>query len=154
MQHIPDPAGETVKNKELSKMDILERISQVRREEYEFTGHVEDAVFVFKGVLGEALVRQPKFAGDAVKVIAAFSEKPVQSDFYEVFEQEKMSNLIPRLAVKTAILCVPHKEAARIAEQLIKCGIVRILNWSGEILHTESSAAILNEEPPAVGDQK
>ena len=30
-------------------MDILERISQVRKEDYEFTGNVEDAVFVFKG---------------------------------------------------------------------------------------------------------
>ena len=134
-------------------MDILERISQVRKEDFEFTGHVEDAVFVFKGVLGEALVRQPKFAGDAVKIIAAFSEKPVQSDFYEVFEQEKMSNLIPRLSVKTAILCVPHKEAAHIAEQLIKCGIVRILNWSGAVLSTESRTAILNEEPPCIGNQ-
>ena len=131
-------------------MDILERISQVRKENFEFTGHVEDAVFVFKGVLGETLVRQPKFAGDAVKIIAAFSEKPVQSDFYEVFEQEKMSNLIPRLAVKTAILCVPHKEAVHVAEQLFKCGIVRILNWSGEVLCTSNSAVILNEEPPCV----
>lgn len=153
MQHIPDLTGGIIKNKELSEMDILERISQVRKESFEFTGHVEDAVFVFKGVLGEALVRRPKFAGDAVKVIAAFGEKPVQSDFYEVFEQEKMSNLIPRLAVKTAILCVPHKEAAHVAEQLIKCGIVRILNWSGEFLQSEKNAAILNEEPPCVTNQ-
>jgi NADH/NAD ratio-sensing transcriptional regulator Rex len=102
-------------------MDILERISQVRKEDYEFTGNVEDAVFVFKGVLGETLVKQANFAGDAVKIVAAFTEKPVQSNFYEVFELEKMSNLIPRLAVKTAILCVPHKEAAYVAEQLIKC---------------------------------
>ena len=134
-------------------MDILKRISQVRKEDCEFTGHVEDAVFVFKGVLGETLVRQPKFAGNAVKIIAAFSEKPVQSDYYEVFEQEKMSNLIPRLAVKTAILCVPHKETAHIAEQLIKCGIVRILNWSGEFLSADPKAAVLNEEPPCVTNQ-
>ena len=134
-------------------MDILERISQVRKEDFEFTGHVEDAVFVFKGVLGETLVRQPKFAGDAVKIIAAFSEKPIQSDYYEVFEQEKMSNLIPRLAVKTAILCVPHKEAAYVAEQLIKCGIERILNWSGAFITADTRTAILNEEPPCVNGQ-
>ena len=131
-------------------MDILERISQVRKEDYEFNGNVEDAVFVFKGVLGETLVKQANFAGDAVKILAAFTEKPVQSNFYEVFELEKMSNLIPRLTVKTAILCVPHKEAAYIAEQLIKCGISRILNWSGEFLTTKTNTAILNEEPPCV----
>ena len=131
-------------------MDILERISQVRKEDYEFNGNVEDAVFVFKGVLGETLVKQANFAGDAVKILAAFTEKPVQSNFYEVFELEKMSNLIPRLTVKTAILCVPHKEAAYIAEQLIKCGISRILNWSGEFLTTKTNTAILNEEPPSV----
>ena len=131
-------------------MDILERISQVRKEDYEFNGNVEDAVFVFKGVLGETLVKQANFAGAAVKILAAFTEKPVQSNFYEVFELEKMSNLIPRLTVKTAILCVPHKEAAYIAEQLIKCGISRILNWSGEFLTTKTNTAILNEEPPCV----
>ena len=66
---------------------------------------------------------------------------------------EKMSNLIPRLAVKTAILCVPHKEAAHIAEQLIKSGITRILNWSGEFLSTECKAVILNDEPPCVNNK-
>ena len=135
-------------------MDILKRIVQARKEDHEFTGDVEDAVFVFKGVSGETLVKQANFAGDAVKVLAAFTEKPVQSNFYEVFELEKMSNLIPRLAVKTAILCVPHKEAAYIAEQLIKCGIERILNWSGAILTTGTSAAILNEEPPCINREK
>ena len=135
-------------------MDILKRIVEARKEDHEFTGDVEDAVFVFKGVSGETLVKQANFAGDAVKVLAAFTEKPVQSNFYEVFELEKMSNLIPRLAVKTAILCVPHKEAAYIAEQLIKCGIERILNWSGAILTTGTSTAILNEEPPCVNRGK
>ena len=129
-------------------MDVLMRISEVRKNGLEFTGTVEEAVFIFKGVLGETLVRESNFAGNAVKILAAFSEKPVQSDFYEVFEQEKMSNLIPRLAVKTAILCVPHKEAAYTVEQLIKCGITRILNWSGENVTTNTGAAILNEEPP------
>lgn len=129
-------------------MDVLKRISEVRKNGLEFTGTVEEAVFIFKGVLGETLVRESNFAGNAVKILAAFSEKPVQSDFYEVFEQEKMSNLIPRLAVKTAILCVPHKEAAYTVEQLIKCGITRILNWSGENVTTNTGAAILNEEPP------
>ena len=129
-------------------MDVLKRISEVRKNGLEFTGTVEEAVFIFKGVLGETLVRQSNFAGNAVKILAAFSEKPVQSDFYEVFEQEKMSNLIPRLAVKTAILCVPHKEAAYTAEQLVKCGIIRILNWSGENVTTNAGAVILNEEPP------
>ena len=134
-------------------MDILERIVQVRKEDYDFTGRVEDAVFVFKGVLGEALVKQSNFAGDAVKILAAFCDKPIQSNYYEVFEMEKMSNLIPRLAVKTAILCVPHREAASIAEQLIKSGITRILNWSGEFLSTESQVAILNDESPCVNDK-
>lgn len=129
-------------------MDVLKRISEVRKNGLEYTGTVEEAVFIFKGVLGETLVRESNFAGNAVKILAAFSEKPVQSDFYEVFEQEKMSNLIPRLAVKTAILCVPHKEAAYTVEQLIKCGITRILNWSGENVTTNTGAAILNEEPP------
>ncbi len=65
-------------------MDILERISQVRKEDYEFTGNVEDAVFVFKGVLGETLVKQVNFAGDAVKILAAFTEKPVQQSYIKV----------------------------------------------------------------------
>ena len=134
-------------------MEILERIVQVRKEGLEFTGQLEDAIFVFKGALGETLVKQLNFAGNAVKILAAFCDKPFQSNYYEVFEMEKMSNLIPRLAVKTAILCVPHKEAAHFAEQLIKSGITRVLNWSGEFLLTETQAAILNDEPPCINDK-
>ena len=134
-------------------MDVLKLISLVRRGEGEWSGSVEEAVFIFEGVLGDALVRTPGFAGEAVKILAAFSAKPVQSNYYEVFEQGKMSNLIPRLAVKTAVLCVPHKQAAYIAEQLVKYGVVRILNWSGEKLAPIADAAILNEEPPAVNDK-
>ncbi|MBQ4107405.1 MAG: hypothetical protein IJC73_07510 [Lentisphaeria bacterium] len=130
-------------------MEILERISRVRNGALAFTGEPEDAVFVCRGVLGETLVRQPDFAGNAVKIIAAFSEKPIQSDHYEVFELEKMGNLIPRLAVKTAILCVPHKEAAAMAEQLIRGGITRILNWSGAFIVADPGIAVLCEEPPA-----
>ena len=134
-------------------MDILERIVNVRKKGTDFPGKAEEAVFIFGGVLGNTLVRQFNFAGNAVKVLAAFSAKPVQSNFYEVFEQEKMSNLIPRLAVKTAILCVPHKEAAGLAGQLAKCGIRRILNWSGEILSAAPQTVILNEEPPCTANQ-
>ena len=134
-------------------MDILERIVQVRKGELAFSGQPEEVVFVFQGMLGDTLVRTPEFAGSAVKVLAAFSEKPIQSNYYEVFELEKMSNLVPRLAVKTAILCVPHKEAAYTAEQLIKSGVCRILNWSGERLAADDRAAIYNEEPPCVSGE-
>lgn len=135
-------------------MCILERISQIRKERTVFTEAPEEAVFVFSGVLGESMVRLKNFAGSAVKIIAAFSEKPVQSNYYEVFEQEKMSNLVPRLAVKTAIICVPHKRAAYAADQLIKCGIKRIINWSGEFLSADADdVEILNEEPPNINSQ-
>ena len=134
-------------------MDILKRISDAAKDSTGFNGEVEEAVFVFNGVLGEHLIRQPRVAGCAVKVLAAFSEKPVQSNYYEVFEQEKMSNLIPRLAVKTAIMCVPHKQAAYIARQLVKDGITRVWNWSGIELENED-AAILNETPPCAVPQE
>ena len=62
-------------------MEILERIVQVRKEDLEFTGQVEDAIFVFKGALGENLVKQLNFAGDAVKILAAFCDKPFQSNY-------------------------------------------------------------------------
>ena len=135
-------------------MDILKQISRVRKEGSEFSGTVEEAVFIFNGVLGETLAKQPGFAGNAVKILAAFSAKPVQSNFYEVFGQERMSNLIPRLAVKTAVLCVPHKQAAYIAEQLGKYGITRILNWSGADLVSVPGVAVLNEEPPVVNSKQ
>lgn len=131
-------------------MDILKRIVQIRKENCEYSGKVEEAVFVFKGIAGETLVRRAGFAGKAVKVIVAFAEKPFQSNYYEIFEFEKIHNLVPRLAVKTAILCVPHKEAAGMAEQLIKSGVVRILNWSGEFIAPNANAAILSEEPPCI----
>ena len=68
-------------------MDILELISKTRKEKLDYSGTPEEAVFIFSGPLGDTLVKTAGFAGQAVKLLAAFSEKPVQSNFYEVFEQ-------------------------------------------------------------------
>jgi NADH/NAD ratio-sensing transcriptional regulator Rex len=126
-------------------METLKKISQIRKSKEEYNGKPEEIVFVFSGALGENLVKEPNFAGSAVKILAAFTDKPIQSDFYEVFEMEKLQNLVPRLDVKTAILCVPHRQAAKMVERLISSGITRIWNWSGNIL-TSDTVEICNEE--------
>lgn len=128
-------------------METLNRISQIRKNKEEYAGVQEDVVFLWSGILGENLVRQANFAGAAVKVLAAFSDKPVQSDFFEVFSLDKVKNLVPRLDVKTAILCVPHGQAAAMADLLMDSGITRIINWSGNFL-TSERADILNEDLP------
>lgn len=130
-------------------MEILKKISEARASGAGYEGKQEDAVFVFAGALGEILVREPNFAGPAVRLLAAFSDGKVSSECVEIFPMEKLENLIPRLAVKTAILCVPHRQAEKTAEELGHAGITRILNWSGIDLMPRPHLAILNEAPPA-----
>ncbi len=84
-----------------------------------------------------------------MRLLAAFSDSKVSSECVEIFPMEKLENLIPRLAVKTAILCVPHRQAEKTAEELGHAGITRILNWSGIDLMPRPHLAILNEAPPA-----
>ena len=130
-------------------MEILKKISQARKAQAEECGTAEDVVFVGSGLLAELLLARPGFAGPAAHVLAAFFDKPLQSPCFEVFGQDKLQNLIPRLDVHTAILCVPHRQAAALADTLEHCGITRILNWSGADLMPRPHLAILNEEPPA-----
>ena len=130
-------------------MEILKKISQARKAQAEECGKAEDVVFVGSGLLAELLLARPGFAGPAAHVLAAFFDKPLQSPCFEAFGQDKLQNLIPRLDVHTAILCVPHRQAAALADTLEHCGITRILNWSGADLMPRPHLAILNEEPPA-----
>ena len=151
-------------------MEILKKISQARKAQAEECGKAEDmaalgyrevnlnlgcpsgtvvAKHKGSGLLAELLLARPGFAGPAAHVLAAFFDKPLQSPCFEVFGQDKLQNLIPRLDVHTAILCVPHRQAAALADTLEHCGITRILNWSGADLMPRPHLAILNEEPPA-----
>ena len=135
-------------------MEILKKISQARKARWEECDKTEDVVFVGSGLMAELLLQRPGFAGPAAHILAAFFDKPLHSPCFEVFEQDKLQNLIPRLDVHTAILCVPHRDAAKAADLLERCGITRILNWSGADLMPRPHLAILNEEPPAEEEAK
>jgi NADH/NAD ratio-sensing transcriptional regulator Rex len=133
----------------MDSMEILKKISQARQDNLDYEGKVEDTVFVGSGVLAESYLQRPGFAGPAVHILAAFFDKPATCPCFEVFEMEKLQNLVPRLGVHTAILCVPHRQAANLAQILERSGVTRILNWSGADLTPTGHTAILNEEPPA-----
>ena len=130
-------------------MDILKQISEIRKTNQAFSGDPTEVVFVYSGLLGKYLVKEPGFAGAAVKLLAAFTDQPEKEAPVEVFPFDKMNNLIPRLSVKTAILCVPHRQAAEMAAKLQACGIEHILNWSGIELAAIPGVEILTEEPPS-----
>ena len=130
-------------------MDILKQISDIRKNHQDFSGEPTETVFVYSGLLGKNLVKEPGFAGEAVKLLAAFTDQPEKEALLEVFPFDKMNNLIPRLSVKTAILCVPHRQAAEMAAKLQACGIEHILNWSGIELAAIPGVEILTEEPPS-----
>lgn len=129
-------------------MDILKQISDIRKNHQAFSGEPTETVFVYLGLLGKNLVKEPGFAGEAVKLLAAFTDQPEKEALLEVFPFDKMDNLIPRLSAKTAILCVPHRQAAPLAAKLRECGIEHILNWSGVELPAADGVEILTEEPP------
>lgn len=129
-------------------MEILKRISQVRKGQVPFDGKPEEAVFIGSGILAESLIQTANFAGEAVHVLAAFCDKPVRSEFCDVFGMLKIQNLVPRLGVSTAILCVPHREAAKYADILAEAGITHIWNWSGAALPPKETVEVLDDEPP------
>ena len=129
-------------------MDILKQISEIRRNHQACPGEPTEAVFVYSGLLGSGLVNEAGFAGAALKLLAAFSDQPTKGALVAVFTFDKMDNLIPRLSAKTAILCVPHRQAAAMAAKLQACGIEHILNWSGIELAATPGVEILTEEPP------
>ncbi len=105
----------------------------------------KDAVIVGAGGLGRALLAYGGFNKYGINVAAAFDSDPEkQSEVGEkpVYPVEKMAEVIGRLGVKLAIICVPASAAQSVCDNLVAAGITGILTFAPVVLKVESGITV------------
>lgn len=93
-----------------------------------------DLVLVGVGDLGTALARYQGFVNRGFRVVLAFDNDPEKigktiGDL-EIMDVSRMQEEIPRSGAQIAMLTVPAARAQEVSEELIKCGIRAILNYT------------------------
>lgn len=92
------------------------------------------AVLVGVGHLGRAFLNYEGFKEYGIRILAAFDINPYIIDLkvngIQIFPNEKMENLIPRLNAHIGIITAPETRAQEIADMLVKSGIKAIWNFA------------------------
>ncbi len=86
------------------------------------------------GSLGTALLGYHGFAEYGFHIVAAFDTdlSKIGTSIHDkpVFGMDHLANLVERMKVRIAFLCVPCEQAQRAAEQIVAAGIVAIWNFT------------------------
>jgi redox-sensing transcriptional repressor len=108
------------------------RLSEAIRAGLGFETERQHCCIVGLGRLGSAFLESSVFAGSHFTPLAGFDSNVnrieiLKADF-PLYPAYKMKEIIPRMEISYAILCVPTEQAAQTAERLVDCGIRGIVN--------------------------
>ncbi len=128
--------------------NINELISDIEN----FLGYNDttDAVLVGCGKLGRALLSHSGFENYGLNIVAGFDSDQgiccVEENGKKIFPINKLKNLCSRLKIKIGIITVPEKEAQKICDMMIECGIVAIWNFAPTHLNSPDNVVVKNED--------
>ncbi len=109
-----------------------------------------EAVMIADGLLGHMFMERPELLGPGVELLASFDadEKTggKQDLPKKILPLYKFTEMVERLQVKVAILCVPQATAQRYADLMRLAGITAIWNWSGAQLMNLGPVAVYKED--------
>jgi len=107
---------------------LLEQLRQILK-----LKHVNRTAIVGVGDLGSALIRYPGFSRFSFEIVAAFDndhEKVGQTRDNILVEDISELKTLKKRGIKLAIMAVPARAAQRVADDLVKAGVVGILNFA------------------------
>ncbi len=115
-----------------------QRLSQAIRSVLGFTVEDHNCCVVGLGRLGSAFLEYTGFNGSPFTLCAGFDSNVnrveiLKADF-PLYPAFKMKEIIPRLGIRYAILCVPPDQARQTALRLAEFGIVGIVNFTPVML--------------------
>ncbi len=110
------------------------RLAGAIRQALGFGDEPHNCCIVGLGRLGSAFLEYSGFAGSPFTLLAGFDSNVnrieiLKADF-PLYPTYKMKEVIPRLAIRYAILCVPPEQAAQTADKLAECGVTGIVNFT------------------------
>ena len=102
------------------------------------TSRLQPVILVGVGNLGLALISYRGFEKEGFEIIAAFDENPRRPRNKQIAQpilgMDVMPKFIAEHGVKMAILSVPAPAAQEVANHLVKCGVMGILNFAPIVL--------------------
>jgi redox-sensing transcriptional repressor len=112
------------------------------------TSSLQPVILIGVGNLGMALLSYRGFEKEGFEIVAAFDVDPNRRRDKEikqpVYGLDQLPEFVRANAVKMAILAVPAEAAQEVANALIECGIMGILNFSPLVLHVPEDVMVNN----------
>ncbi len=109
-----------------------------------------DAFLVGVGQLGASILGNRELMNFGLKIVAAFDKNPrrVGASVHgvPVFDSFRLEELLNRLQVRVAILCVPSEEAQKVTDILVASGIKGIWNFTSENLAVPENVITQKED--------
>lgn len=109
-----------------------------------------DACIVGVGQLGNALLGYKDLTQYGFRVVAAFDTDPAKINTsvhgVTVFAVTRLTELLKRLTIQLAIVCVPAEEAQQVANLLVESGIEAIWNFTPVNLSVPESVTMQKED--------
>jgi redox-sensing transcriptional repressor len=112
------------------------------------TSRLQPVILVGLGNLGMALLSYRGFEKEGFEILAAFDAEPNRKRDKDIKQpvlgMDKLPEFVRAHAVKMVILAVPAEAAQEVANSLVNCGIVGILNFSPIVLHVPEEVMVNN----------
>jgi redox-sensing transcriptional repressor len=112
------------------------------------TSRLQPVILVGVGNLGMALLSYRGFEKEGFEIVAAFDLEPLRPRGKKmqvtVRGLEELPAFILEHRMRMAILTVPAEAAQTVANQLIACGVMGILNFSPIVLHVPEEVMVNN----------
>ena len=109
----------------------------------------KEVFIVGAGNLGFALAKYDDFKDYGLQILALFDNNPmkigIKVNEKQVYDIEKLPDLVKRMGVESVILTVPRSEAQKVADFLIKSGIRYIWNFTQTVLEVPKEVSIYYE---------
>ena len=112
------------------------------------TTSLQPVILVGVGNLGLALLLYRGFEREGFEIVASFDIDPNRRREKEItqpiFEMAVLPEFVQQRRIKMAIVCVPAAVAQEVANQLVQCGIMGILNFAPLVLHVPEEVMVNN----------
>ena len=112
------------------------------------TSRLQPVILIGVGHLGLALLSYRGFEEQGFEIVAAFDTEPGRKRDKEtkqtIYGMDVLAGFVREHAVKMAILSVPAAVAQAVANDLIGCGIMGILNFSPIVLTVPEDVMVNN----------
>jgi redox-sensing transcriptional repressor len=104
-------------------------------------------VLIGMGNMGLALSKYSKFVQRNMNIVATFDIDPFKQKLRSgipVYSMSRLKEIIDRFTVKVAIIAVPEISAQEVADELIRHGIIGIVNFAPVLLKVPPDVIINN----------